>query len=376
MVISLFKQIFGQIWLAEKQKGSMKKKKMKRSHKVGLPPGSLIHLGERKAAEAKISLIEYNQTEFSELCYLDIDSAIENRKQNCVSWLNIDGLHETDLISATGIKYNLHPLVLEDILNTDNRPKVEEFDDHLFVSLKMIHVNQKLKEIESEQISFILGKNWLVSFQEQEGDIFGQVRERLRESKGLIRQKSSDYLLYRLIDTVVDHYFFALEHIADTSEELEQAVLKSSEKEQLKQIQTLKKEIIDLKRAIFPLREIVSTLQKEDHYLIEKATLRYLRDVYEHIIQMNDSLDSSREAAKNIMDLYLSGINNKMNEVMKVLTIISTIFIPLSFVAGLYGMNFDNIPELHWKYGYYAVWVVFIVAVSGMLYYFKRKDWL
>jgi len=333
-------------------------------------------MGERKADEAKISLINYNESEFAESSHQTIISALKLRDPKLVSWLNIDGLHDTDIVAAAGAEYNLHPLLLEDILNTDHRPKVEEFEEYLFVSLKMIAVNDDKSEIIAEQLSLVLGANWLVSFQEKEGDVFGSIRERLRENKGLIRQKGADYLLYRLIDTVVDHYFYVVEFIGDKAEELEKSVLESTEKEVLQQIQQLKRDLMDLKKSIYPLRDIISTLQKEDNILIQKATFRYLRDVYEHIIQINDSIDSGRELAANIMDLYLSGVNNKMNEVMKVLTIISTIFIPLSFVVGLYGMNFDNIPELHWKYGYLGVWIVFIVAVSGMLYFFKRKKWL
>lgn len=354
----------------------MTQKRAKRSKKAGLPPGTLIHLGDRKSENAKISLIEYNQAEYAEATHDEIVSSIEARDPKKTSWLNIDGLHDTDLIAAAGAHFNLHPLLLEDVLNTDHRPKVEEFDDHLFVSLKMISVDKEKNEIVSEQISLILGEGWLITFQEQEGDVFNEIRLRLREGKGLLREKNADYLLYRVIDTIVDHYFFVIEHIADVGEELEKSVLERSDKAMLQQIQHLKKELMDLKRAIFPLRDVVSSLLKNETPLIEKSTLRYFRDVYEHIIQINDSLDSSRESAANIMDLYLSGVNNKMNEVMKVLTMISTIFIPLSFVVGLYGMNFDNIPELHYQNGYYGVWAFFIVVVAGMLFFFKRKKWL
>jgi magnesium transporter len=345
----------------------MPQKKTNRSQKAGLPPGTLMYLGEQKVAKTLISTVSYDVKSVAETKHADLVSAIKSRDRSKLTWLNIDGLHDTELIAAAGKEFNLHPLLLEDILNTDHRPKVEEFDDHLFVSLKMISVNAAKTEIESEQLSLILGENWLISFQEQEGDVFGNIRERLRDNVGLLRQKNADYLLYRLIDTVVDHYFIVIEHIVDKGEALEKAVLESSDQEMLSKIQQHKKELMNLKRAIFPLREIVSSLLKEDNALIEQPTFRYLRDVYEHIVHMNDSLESSRESAANIMDLYLSGVNNKMNEVMKVLTMISTIFIPLSFIVGLYGMNFENIPELHYEYGYYAVWVVFIIAVSGMI---------
>ena len=335
-----------------------------------------MYLGEQKVTDTIISTVSYDSKTIENKKYPDIISAIETRNHAKVTWLNIDGLHDVEIVAAAGEAYNIHPLLLEDILNTDHRPKVEEFEDHLFVSLKMISVNANQNDIDSEQLSLILGKNWLISFQEQEGDVFDSIRERLRDNKGLLRQKGADYLLYRMIDTVVDHYFFVIEHIVDKGEALEKAVLESSSPEMLHKIQQHKKELMNLKRAIFPLREIASTLLKEDNVLIEKPTLRYFRDVYEHIVHMNDSLESSRETAANIMDLYLSGVNNKMNEVMKVLTMISTVFIPLSFVVGLYGMNFDNIPELHYHYGYFAVWGFFIVAVSAMIYFFKHKKWL
>jgi len=354
----------------------MTQQNTKRSKKAGLPPGTLIHLGDRKSENAKITEICYDSDDFTETVHPDIVSAINSRDHRKITWLNIDGLHNTDIIAAAGAEYNLHPLLLEDILNTQHRPKVEEFDKYLFVSLKMISVNSEKKEIEAEQLSLILGENWLITFQEQEGDVFNDIRVRLRDSKGLIRHKGADYLLYRLIDTVVDHYFYVIEHIVDVSEELEKEVLESFDQDILPRIQKLKKEQMNMKKALFPLREVVSSLQNEDNVLIDKATLRYLRDVYEHIIQLSEALDSSRESSANIMDLYLSGVNNKMNEVMKVLTMISTIFIPLSFVVGLYGMNFDNIPELHYWNAYYYVWGFFVLVVAGMMYYFKRKKWL
>ncbi len=353
----------------------MSRKKQTVKKKLGLPPGSLVHLGDRKAENAKISILEYNLEECTETHHPDIISGIKNRDQQKNLWINVDGLHNTDIVASAGTEFNLHPLLLEDVLNTEHRPKVEEFDDCIFISLKMIGIGTN-NDIVTEQLSMVLGSNWLLSFQEQEGDVFEQIRERLRENKGLLRQKGTDYLLYRLLDTVVDNYYYVMEHISDRAELLEDGVLQNANKKILPQIQELKRELMDLKRAINPMREIVTTLQKEENELINESTQRYLRDVYEHIIQINDMLEANRELAGNIMDLYLSNINNRMNEVMKVLTIISTIFIPLSFMVGLYGMNFDNMPELHWRYGYFGVWGVALLTVAGMLYYFKKKRWL
>ena len=354
----------------------MIKKHSASAKKVGLPPGTLIHVGIKRSENVKVTAYEYNNTDFEELNNPNLAELIGSFSPSKTSWINIDGLHKTELIEELGGHFNLHPLLLEDVLNTGHRPKVEEFDNCIFVTIKMLGINKERTEVLSEQMSIVLGDSWLLSFQEQEGDVFNVIRERLRENKGIIRQKGPDYLLYRLIDTVIDYYFFVLEFIGDRTEILEKSVMDTADKTNLAEIQALKKELMDLRRLVNPLREVISTLLKEDNRLIKKETIRYLRDVYEHTIHINDTLESQRETLANITDLYHTGVNNRMNEVMKVLTIISTIFIPLSFVVGLYGMNFDYIPELHWKYGYLGVWAIFILAVSGMLYFFKRKKWL
>jgi magnesium transporter len=346
------------------------------SKKAGLPPGTLIHVGKRATEHVKITVIDYDQSSFSEVACKNATETQPFKEKETVSWINIDGLHDTDTIAQIGELFNLHHLLLEDVLNTKHRPKVEEFDDYLFLTLKMHGIAKDGKNIISEQVSFVLGKNWVVSFQEKEGDIFDELRKRLKESKGAIRQKGPDYLLYRLIDTVVDHYFFVTEHLSDVSEKLEKRVLQSANQDVLHEIQRFKKQLSGLRKSVTPLREAVSSLQKDPNELIEESTTRYLRDVYEHIIQVNETLESQRDGIASIMDLYLSGMSNKMNQVMQVLTIISTIFIPMTFVAGIYGMNFDNIPELHWPHGYLYAWVVMLAVVVVMLIYFKRKRWL
>ncbi len=346
------------------------------SKKAGLHPGALVHVGRRKADKIKLTVFDYNQDKHSSAEFNKVEEFTPQYKKDLVSWINIDGLHDITAIAALGEHFGLHPLLMEDVLNTSHRPKVEEFDNYLFLTLKMLGLSSDGKSIVQEQVSFVLGDSWVISFQEQEGDLFDVIRERIRESKGNIRKMGADYLLYRLIDVVVDNYFIVTENISEATERLEEKVLKSPDEQTLQEIQRLKKQLINLRKTINPLREAVSILQKGDNPLIKDTTIRYLRDVYEHIIQVADSIETHRDMLASIMDLYLSGISNKMNQVMKVLTIIATIFIPLTFVAGIYGMNFENMPELHWKYGYFAVWGFMLVVFIFMMIYFKRKKWL
>ena len=347
----------------------------KHSKKAGLPPGALVHIGKQKSKDIKITVIDYDKDSYTEKTCKSIEESFEYRDTEKISWINIDGLHQTELIEKLGQHYDLHPLLLEDVLNTGHRPKVEEFDNYIFLTLKMLGLNKKGNSIISEQISFVLGPNWVISFQEKEGDIFDILRERIRESKGNVRFQGVDYLLYRLIDTVVDNYFIVSEFISESTEKLEEKVLLLNDRKNLLEIQHLKNELVNLRKAIAPLRESIAYLHK-DISLISENTKRYLRDVYEHIIHVNDSIDSQRDMLAGIMELYQTGVSNKMNQVMQLLTIISTIFIPLTFIAGIYGMNFDNIPELHYKYAYFVVWVAMIIITLFMLYFFKRKKWL
>lgn len=346
------------------------------SNKAGLPPGALIHVGRRKVEHVKISVIEYDVDHFSELkCEAPLD-CLTFKESNAISWINIDGLHDPELIDHIGKQFSMHPLLIEDILNTHHRPKMEEYKDHLFITLKMLGINNNRNGIVSEQISIVLGHGWLLSFQEQEGDIFDNLRLKIKEGKGLIREMKADHLLYRLIDTVVDHYFFVTEFISDTTESLEQKVLKQPDSNTLLELQQLKNQLIKLRKAVTPLREAVAALQRDHAPLIEVNTTQYIRDVYEHIIHVNENIETQRDMLASIMDLYLSGVSNRMNKVMQMLTIIATIFIPLTFIAGVYGMNFDNMPELHWKYGYLGVMTIMFVIFALMIVYFKRKDWL
>jgi magnesium transporter len=347
-----------------------------RSKKAGLPPGTLIHIGKRMTDDIRISVIDYDQENFSEIICVKPEDSFSFKDSHTVSWINIDGLHDIPAITKIGDHFNLHPLLLEDIVNTSQRPKAEEFEDLLFLTLKMHGISKDRKSIVSEQLSFILGDNWLLSFQEKQGDIFDDFRKRLREGTGNTRKRGADYLLYRLLDTVVDNYFFVTEYFSETIDDLEEKVLGEPDQATLQEIQRLKRELIVFKRSVLPLREAVSNLQKESLKQIKKGTTPFMRDVYEHIIHVNDSIESQRDVLSSLIDLYHSGVSNRTNQVMQVLTIIATIFIPLTFIAGIYGMNFENMPELHWKYGYITVWAVMILLIVGMIYYFRRKKWL
>ena len=293
-----------------------------------------------------------------------------------VTWLDIDGVHQADLLEAVGTHANLHPLVMEDIHNTYQRPKAEDYEDYLYIVLKMISWNEETKEVQAEQVSLILGKSYVISFKEDPGDIFDPVRLRLRESKGRIRKLGADYLAYSLLDQVVDHYFLVLENLGEQIEDLEEKLVTNPDSSTLQTIHHLKRELIFLRKSVWPLREAISSLERSESPLFQPETLVYMRDVYDHTIQVIDTIETFRDMVSGMLDIYLSSVSNRMNEVMKVLTIIATIFIPLTFIAGVYGMNFVNMPELQWPWGYFMVWGVMIVIVIAMIIYFKRKKWL
>lgn len=354
----------------------MKSSKIKSKHKVGLPPGTLVHIGKKKANQIKLELIQYSQDSFESNEFTNALDCVKNINDKNITWLNIDGLHDTEAIALIGEKFKLHPLLLEDVLDTNQRPKFEDFDTYLFVSLKMLGLKKDGKSIISEQISFVLGQNWLISFQERQGDFFDDIRLRLKESKGNIRLKSSDYLLYRLLDAIVDNNFYVADFFSDNISVLEEKVINQPDQQIMCEIQQLKKELIKFRKSVVPLRDMLSSLQKDESNLIEDFTLRYLRDVHDHIIQVIENIELQRESLSSLTDLYLSGISNKMNKIMQMLTIIATIFIPLTFIVGVYGMNFDNLPELHLKYGYFYIWGIMIGIILFMMRYFKRKGWL
>lgn len=348
----------------------------KRSRKSGLPPGALVHIGDKITAEVKITIIDYDEANFQERTPKTIDECAVFKDKNTVTWINIEGIQEIKIIEKLGECYGLHPLVMEDILNTDQRPKIEDYKDYLYIVLKMLH-DRETEETVTEQISLVLGPGFVISFQEGiEGDVFNSVRERLRTAKGRIRSMGADYLAYSLIDAIVDNYFVILERTGDWIEDLEDELLEHPSTQTRNEIHQLKREMIFLRKAVWPLREVVGAMERGESSLITAPTRIYLRDVYDHTIQVIDAIEASRDMLSGMLDLYLSGINNRMNEIMKFLTIIGTIFIPLTFIVGVYGMNFEFMPELKWRWGYFAVLAFMLGIIAVMLLFFKKKKWL
>ncbi|HOP47307.1 MAG TPA: magnesium/cobalt transporter CorA [Desulfobacteraceae bacterium] len=346
------------------------------SKKAGLSPGTLVHVGERKIEKTRISIVDYDEIEFQEKEVNMVEECFTYKDKGTVTWINIDGLHDIDIIEKIGTHFDVHPLVLEDILHTGQRPKTDDLETYLYIVLKMLYYDEDEDEIKDEQFSLILGSNFVITFQERIGDIFNPVRDRIRSEKARIRKKNADYLAYALIDAVVDNYFVILERLGEKIEEMEEALLANPTPEMLQSIQGMKRTMISLRKSVWPLREVVSTLERTESSLIEESTNIYLRDVYDHTIQVIDTLESYRDMVSGMLDTYLSSLSNRMNEVMKVLTIIATIFIPLTFLAGIYGMNFESMPELKWAWAYPALWIIMIVLGLLMALYFHRKKWL
>ena len=354
----------------------MPKYRRRRVKKTGLPPGTLIHVGEKRAEKVKITVIDYDELHFEEKRVERIEECYPFKDKPTVTWINVDGIHDVDVIEKLGRNYAIHPLLLEDILNTEQRPKIEDFDDYLFVVLKMLSYDDERSEIDIEQVSLVLGPNYVISFQERVGDVFDPVRERIRNAKGRIRKMGADYLAYALLDSIVDSYFIILEKIGDKIEGLEEYLISKPDAKTLQTIHILKREMISLRRSIWPLREVISGISRKESSLIKEATEIFLRDVYDHTIQVIDTIENFRDMVSGMLDIYLSSLSNRMNEVMKVLTIFASIFIPLTFVAGIYGMNFAHMPELGWKWGYFSALAVMACIGIAMLVYFKRKHWL
>lgn len=348
----------------------------KRSKKAGLPPGTLVHIGEKKAETPKITIMDYDEAHFEEKEIKTIEECFLFKDKPTVTWINIDGLHEVEILEKLGECYGLHPLVLEDILNTDQRPKMEDYGEYLYIVLRMLNYNDKSSEIESEQISLVLGPNFVFSFQEREGDTFNPIRDRIRNGKGRIRKMGADHLAYTLLDSIIDNYFIILEKLGEKIEFLEEEVVTHPTPKTLQTVHHLKREMIFLRKGVWLLREVISGLERGESALIKESTRIYLRDVYDHTIQTIDTIETYRDMVSGMLDIYLSSISNRLNAVMKVLTIIATIFMPLTFLAGIYGMNFKYMPELEWRWGYPVIWVIMVGIGVSMLLYFRKKKWL
>ena len=348
----------------------------RRSQKAGLPPGTIVHIGEKKVEKVRIRILDYDEARLEEKEAETIEESFPFKDKPTVTWINIDGLHQLDIIEKLGAHFGLHPLLLEDISNTEQRPKMEDYGDYIFIVLKMLYRHDNSGEIEGEQVSLILGANFVISLQEREGDVFDPVRERIRKAKGRIRKAGADYLAYALLDVIVDNYFVTLENTGEKIEGTEEQLSLDPSPGVLQSVHKLKKEMIFLRKSVWPLRELVSGLERCESPLIHESTSAYLRDVYDHTIQIIDTVESYRDTISGLLDIYLSSISNKMNEVMKVLTIFASIFIPLTFIAGVYGMNFEFMPELKWHWGYFIILLVMLLVVISLVRYFRRKKWL
>ncbi len=346
-----------------------------RSDKAGSLPGSLIHLGEKKMEEVLVAAVDYNEEYCSNRLIDGVTDLAMAKDVHTNTWITIAGLHDVAVIDTVGQFFGLHPLLLEDILNTDQRPKMEQYNDYVYLILKALSLGENGR-IQTEQISIVLGKTFVLTFEEQEDDTFQGLRQRLENEQGRLRRQGADFLAYSLLDVIVDNYFLILENLGDRIEDLEDDLIRNANRDTLEEIQHLKRELLHLRRTVWPLREVIGALQRGDSELFDQGTLIYLRDVYEHTIQVIDTLETYRDIVSGLLDIYLSGLSNKLNEVMKVLTVISTIFIPITFVTSLYGMNFDDMPELHWRWGYWGVWGVVLVTAVTMIIYFRRKKWL
>jgi magnesium transporter len=348
----------------------------KSSRKAGLPPGSVVFVGEKKVEEIRITIIDYDENQYEEREVKNIEDCFPFKGTPSVSWINIDGVHQVEVIEKLGSHFVLHPLLQEDVVNTHQRPKFDEFDDHLFIVLRMFFFNEEENELEGEQISLIVGSNFVISFQEKQGDVFEQVRERLRNGKGRIRKKGSDYLAYALIDAIVDSYYNILEQLGENIESLQEELVADPQQEDLQIIQHLKRDMLFFRKSVWPLREVIGGLAKSESTLIKGDVLVYVRDVYDHVIQAIDTIETFRDMLSAMQEIYLSSVGNRMNQVMKVLTIIATIFIPMTFLAGIYGMNFKYMPELEWRYAYLVFWLVVVTVFIIMIAFFKKKKWL
>ena len=360
----------------------MKSDISKRSHKAGMPPGTLVHVGKKQLQNTKVSIIAYGRKWYMARGLTSIGRRIDAGRKGGIRWIDVEGLEQVELISKLGKQYNIHALALEDILQTGQRPKLEDYGDHLFVVLKMLQYNTRERRVDSEQVSIVLRKDLVLTFQEGiEGDVFDPIRRRIQGATGQLRSQGADYLMYSLMDAIVDQYFVILEQLGDRIEQAEESILEEPSAEALKEIQRLKHELMFVRKSIWSLREVVARLERGDSRLLQRPTLAYFRDLYDHTITTIETLESYRETLSGLVDLAMSSMSNKMNEVMKTLTIMASIFIPLSFIAGIYGMNFDtsagpwNMPELRWAMGYPIILLGMGFLAAVMLFYFKRRRW-
>lgn len=349
--------------------------KSNQSIKAGLPPGRLVYVGPEKNQLVTIKVFDYDENSFQEKEMKTADECASFKNSLTASWINVDGIHDAGIVQSLGDVFQIHPLALEDIMNTNQRPKIDEGKTYDFIVLKMIEFNEATKTIEVEQVSLVLGANYVISFQEDAQDLFNSVRDRLRSGNSRIRRLPSDYLMYALMDKIVDNYFTIIEKLGERLDAIEDAIDENPTANVLQEIKNLKRETLQLKKSIWPLREVINAILRGETAFVKTEQLPYFRDLYDHTIQVIDTIETYRDLLSGILDIYMSTVSVKMNQVMKVLTIISTIFIPLTFIVGVYGMNFKNMPELEWHYGYFEVIGLMLAVSLGLIYYFRRKGW-
>ena len=344
---------------------------------IGLAPGSLVHLGERRQENPVLEIYHFTAAVFEKRLQATLDDCRNYPGRDGVTWINLEGIHDVSLVGDLGAIFDIHSLALEDILDTHHPPKMELFENNLLIILKMLTLKADEPAIEKEQVSIVLGRDYVISFQEREppGDVFNGVRGRLEKSGGPMRRRGADYLAYALFDSVVDSYFVILDHLGDRLAELEEELTKNPTRDALSRIHHFRNELGTLRKAVWPLREIAAGLLRSECDLIGEPIRPFLRDLYDHTVQVIDTVEIYRDSLANLLDLYLSSASHRMNEVMKVLTVIATIFIPLTFIVGVYGMNFHYMPELSWRWGYPLVWLVMAACVGGMIAYFRKKGW-
>ena len=343
--------------------------------RVALSPGTVEYVGEKRIEKVRVGTMNYDAKHLDEKKDATIDDCYPLRESPGASWIDVHGLHDTDLLQKLGAHFGLHPLVLEDVVNVGQRPKLEQYDDYLYLVIKMLSYDEPTNQVIGEQVSLILGSNYVLTFQEREGDVFDPVRDRIRGGTGRIRGLGPDYLAYALLDAIVDSYFLILERLSDRIEDVEQRIGETPQPHILQEIYALKREVIYLHKGIWPLRDVLRSTERDTSKLVTKTTSVFFRDVYDHTIQVAEAIESFRDLVAGLQDLHLSTISNKMNEVMKVLTIIATIFVPLTFIAGIYGMNFEYMPELGWKWSYPILWVIIGGVAGSMIMFFRRRGW-
>lgn len=353
----------------------MQKLVKSRSRTIGLPPGSLIHIGDKKRESTLMTLIDYTEESFeqNQIGLKELESL--QTRETGIRWLNVEGLSDINVLETVGRVFSLHPLILEDILNTDQRPKIDVNDDYIYITAKKLFYDKTLGEFDIEQVSFILGKNYVISISEKDTDVFEPVIKRLQQGMSRFRKLGADYLAYSLLDVIVDNYFTVIEGFGEKVELVEDEMVVRTSRQTLRTIHKLKRQILFLHKAVWPLREVLSFLERGESLLVQDSTEIYIRDLYDHVIQVMDTTETLRDILSSMLDVYLSSSSNRMNEIMKVLTIISTVFMPLSFIVGVYGMNLRNMPELNWPWMYPFLWLFMICISVSMLIFFKRKKW-